>query len=79
MQQAEHEADSIGLQLAMLAGYVPAEQLRFMENEARQTPPRAPVVGTHPTARSRLLQLQATLPLAQRLYGHGLERRAPDF
>ena len=79
MQQAEHEADAVGLQLAALAGYVPAEQLRFMENEARQTSPRAPVVATQPTARSRLLQLQATLPLAQRLYGHGLERRTPDF
>ena len=79
MQQAEHEADAVGLQLAALAGYPPAEQLRFMENEARQTSPRAPVVATQPTARSRLLQLQATLPLAQRLYGHGLERRTPDF
>ncbi|HJW12089.1 MAG TPA: M48 family metalloprotease [Albitalea sp.] len=79
MQQAEHEADAVGMQLAALAGYAPAEQLRFMEDEARHEPGATAVVATHPPARSRLLRLQAALPLAQRLYVRALEQRAGGY
>jgi Zn-dependent protease with chaperone function len=79
MHQAEFEADEVGLQLAALAGYAPAEQLRFMQNEAAHECEGAAVVATHPLARSRLERLQLTLPLALRLYGYGLEQRFGDF
>lgn len=75
MHQAEYEADEVGLQLAALAGYEPAEQLRFMEFEADAGAPRATVASTHPTAKSRLARLQTRLPLAERIFDYGVQQR----
>ena len=75
MHQAEYEADELGLQLAALAGYEPAEQLRFMESEAAGGEPHAAVVSTHPTAKSRLARLQTRLPLAERIFEYGVQQR----
>ena len=75
MHQAEYEADEVGLQLAALAGYEPAEQLRFMEIEAQAEAPLAAVVSTHPTAKSRLARLQTRLPLAERVFEYGVQHR----
>jgi len=75
MHQAEYEADEVGLQLAALAGYAPAEQLRFMELEVDTDAQRAAVVSTHPTATSRLARLQMRLPLAERIFEYGVRKR----
>ena len=77
MHQAELEADEVGLQLAALAGYPPTAQLRFMENEAAVDTSGAAVVSTHPTAASRLARLRGQLPLAERIYEHGIANRVP--
>ena len=76
MHQAEFEADELGLQLAALAGYEPAQQLLFMEAEADAEAPPVAVVSTHPTAKNRLARLQAQLPLAQRVFDYG-QRQQP--
>jgi Zn-dependent protease with chaperone function len=75
MHQAEYEADEVGLLLAALAGYEPAQQLRFMEFEADAEAPRAAVVSTHPRATSRLARLQTRLPLAVRIFEYGVQQR----
>ena len=75
MQQAELEADEVGLQLAALAGYPPTDQLRFLEGEAAGERPAAAVVETHPTAASRLRRLRSQLPLAERIYELGVSNR----
>jgi predicted Zn-dependent protease len=75
MQQAELEADEVGLQLAALAGYPPEEQLRFLEREAADETPAAAVIETHPTAASRLTRLRGQLPLADRIYELGVSNR----
>jgi predicted Zn-dependent protease len=76
MHQAEYEADEVGLQLAALAGYPPAGQLRFMENEAGAETPGEAVVSTHPTATSRLARLRGQLPLAERIHDYGVAHGA---
>jgi predicted Zn-dependent protease len=75
MQQAELEADEVGLQLASLAGYLPEAQLRFLEVEAAGEKPADAVVVTHPTAASRLARLRSQLPLAERIYELGVSNR----
>jgi len=75
MQQAELEADEVGLQLASLAGYLPDAQLRFLEVEAAGEKPADAVVATHPTAASRLARLRSQLPLAERIYELGVSNR----
>jgi predicted Zn-dependent protease len=77
MQQAELEADEVGLQIAALAGYPPAAQLRFMENEAAAETPSPAIVATHPTAASRLARMRGQLPLAERIYEYGIANRVP--
>jgi predicted Zn-dependent protease len=79
MHQAEYEADEVGMQLAALAGYLPVEQLRFMDSEASHDRAATAVVSTHPSARSRLARLQALRPLAERLFTYGLEQRQHRF
>jgi predicted Zn-dependent protease len=66
-QQAEAEADQIGLDLAALAGFAPEAQLEFLSANARE-PERAMPVLTHGTASARLAAARLGLPLAQRLY-----------
>jgi predicted Zn-dependent protease len=66
--QAEYEADELGLQIAALAGYPPAEQLGYMENEAAADSPVDTLVSTHPSGPSRLVRLRARLPLAERIH-----------
>ena len=73
--QAEYAADELGLQLAALAGYDPEEQCRFMEFEAEAEAPRAAVVSTHPSAKSRLAGLRTRLPLARRIFEYGARER----
>ena len=75
MQQAELEADEVGLQLASLAGYPPEAQLRFLEVEAAGEKPADAVVATHPTAANRLMRLRSQLPLADRIYELGVSNR----
>jgi predicted Zn-dependent protease len=75
MQQAELEADEVGLQLASLAGYPPQAQLRFLEIEAAGEQPAAAVVATHPGAASRLARLRSQLPLSDRIYELGVSNR----
>lgn len=67
LQQGEFEADELGLLLAALAGYTPARQLEFMQNEVAEDDGRRPVAATHPPAAERLARLQERLPLAWRL------------
>jgi predicted Zn-dependent protease len=68
MQQVELQADEAGLELAALAGYAPAQQLRFMRGLARAEADGEPLAATHPPAVERLRRLQGLLPLARRLY-----------
>jgi predicted Zn-dependent protease len=68
MQQVELQADEAGLELAALAGYAPAQQLRFMRGLARAEAHGEPLAATHPPAVERLRRLQGLLPLARRLY-----------
>ncbi len=68
LHQGEYEADELGLLLAALAGYAPARQIEFMQNEVAEDDGRRPVAATHPAATQRLLRLQERLPLAWRLY-----------
>ena len=74
-QQAELEADQVGMQLAALAGYPPIEQLQFMKNEATHEQAGTAVLATHPKAQNRLDRLQEQLPLAQSLYSYGAKQR----
>lgn len=67
LQQGEFEADELGLLLAALAGFAPARQLEFMQNEVAEDDGRRPVAATHPPATERLARLQERLPLAWRL------------
>ena len=62
----ELEADELGLQLAALAGYAPAEQIAFLEHSL-QHDGRQSMVSTHPDMASRLHAMRRLLPLAQRL------------
>jgi Zn-dependent protease with chaperone function len=66
MQQVEFEADEFGLLLAVMAGFDPKDQLRFMASEARAGRERS-IVATHPDAAERLRRLTERLPLALRL------------
>jgi Zn-dependent protease with chaperone function len=75
MHQAEFEADEAGLQIAALAGYPAAAQLRFMENDAAAETAGAAIVSTHPSAASRLARLRGQLPLAERVYEYGIANR----
>ena len=77
MHQAEFEADEAGLQIAALAGYPAAAQLRFMESEAAGETAGAAIVSTHPSAASRLARLRGELPLAERIYEYGIANRMP--
>lgn len=70
--QAEYEADELGLQIAALAAFRPAEQLRYMEDEAAASPADA-MVSTHPTGSNRLHRLRARLPLAERIYEYAAQ------
>ncbi len=71
--QAEYEADELGLQIAALAAFRPAEQLRYMEDEAAAEQPANAVVSTHPTGANRLHRLTARLPLAERIYEYAAQ------
>ncbi len=71
--QAEYEADELGLQIAALAGYAPAEQLGYMENEAAADSPVDPLVSTHPTGPNRLVRLRARMPLAERIHAYAVQ------
>jgi predicted Zn-dependent protease len=75
--QAEYEADELGLQIAALAGYPPAAQLGYMENEAAADSPVDTLVSTHPTGPSRLVRLRARLPLAERIYEYAAQHGVP--
>jgi predicted Zn-dependent protease len=66
-QQAEREADEVGLDLAALAGFAPEAQLEFLQAQARE-PERDVLIRTHGSAAERLAAAQAVLPLARRLY-----------
>lgn len=68
LHQAEFEADEVGFELAALAGYAPARQLRFMQAQARQGDEASSVSTSHPAARARLQRLRSLLPLASRIY-----------
>lgn len=73
-QQVEMEADEHGLLLAAAAGYLPAEQLAFMEDELRLDDGRQVVFATHPTPRRRLDRLRERLPLARRVWEQAQQR-----
>lgn len=67
--QVELEADELGLLLAAAAGYAPRRQMGFMAGElALEAGTGAEPSGSHPAAVLRLRQLQALLPLAERLH-----------
>lgn len=76
MQAGEFEADELGLLLASGAGYAPRQQLAFIDRETARGEGRAPLVRSHPPASQRAAQLQARLPLAERLFDAALERAA---
>jgi predicted Zn-dependent protease len=59
MQQGEYEADHLGLLLASAAGYAPAGQLGFAEQECTADSGAASMVATHPSACMRLKALQS--------------------
>ena len=71
-QQAELEADEIGLQLAAMARFAPHLQLKFMEQRTTKTAD-ADIFATHPPATDRLLRLRDQMPLAIRLFQLGKE------
>ncbi len=71
--QAEYEADELGLEIAALAAYLPADQLGYMENEAAADSPVDALVSTHPTGPNRLRRLRARLPLAERIYTYAAQ------
>lgn len=66
-QQAEFEADEVGLELASLAGFAPDAQLEFLIAQTREPEHASPVL-THGTPRARLAATLLRLPLALRLY-----------
>jgi predicted Zn-dependent protease len=68
LHQAEFEADEVGLLMAASAGFRPARQLEFMQNEVAEHDERRPLVSTHPAAVERLHRLEQRLPLAWRLH-----------
>jgi Zn-dependent protease with chaperone function len=71
-QQAEFEADEIGMQLAALAGFAPQLQLKFMEQRAMEAP-ESSIYATHPPDSQRLQRLRDQMPLAFRLFQFGRE------
>jgi len=71
-QQAELEADEIGMQLAAMAGFAPQLQLKFMEQRSSEAA-HADIFTTHPPATDRLLRLREQMPLAIRLFQLGKE------
>jgi Zn-dependent protease with chaperone function len=75
LHQAELEADELGLLLAALAGHAPNRQIEFMQNEVAEDDGRRALASTHPSPELRLARLQDRLPLAWRLYEHGLAAR----
>lgn len=65
----ESEADTIGLDLMAKAGFNPAESIRLWQKMAQASQGAEPVefLSTHPSHTSRIQNLQAILPKAQRL------------
>lgn len=65
----ESEADTIGLDLMAKAGFNPAESIRLWQKMAQASQGAEPVefLSTHPSHTSRIQNLQADLPRAQRL------------
>ncbi len=57
-QKFEYEADSVGVQLAALTGYDPAEYLRFLNTLASLPNQQGGLLSTHPSASSRIRNLQ---------------------
>ena len=65
----ETEADKMGLVFMALAGYDPAESVKFWERMAAQgggAPPE--FLSTHPSHETRINNLKALLPEAQKIY-----------
>ena len=75
----EYEADHIGLILMAKAGYDPAQALEFwrrmMAMDQKAKPPQ--FMSTHPSDASRLRELQAFLPEAQKYYIPAYEAEPP--
>jgi len=71
-QQLELEADEIGMQLASMAGFAPALQVKFMERRATE-PAEENLFTHHPAATDRLLRLREQMPLAMRLFQLGVK------
>lgn len=65
----ESEADTVGLDLMAKAGFNPAESIRLWQKMAQASQGAEPVefLSTHPSHTSRIQNLQADLPRAQRL------------
>ena len=67
----ETEADSVGLMYMAKAGYDPRAALRIWERAAQQrtgADPAASIFSTHPADSTRLANLRARLPEAERIY-----------
>ncbi len=75
----EYEADHIGVILMAKAGYDPAQALEFwrrmMAKEKEAKPPQ--FMATHPSDASRLRELEAFLPEAEKYYVPAPEAETP--
>jgi len=77
LHQVEFAADEAGLQLAAAAGFDPRDQLAFAIEQARAEEPRRSLASSHPSARARLAQLQALLPLALAIHAQAAVAARP--
>ncbi|PKP00924.1 MAG: hypothetical protein CVU11_16705, partial [Bacteroidetes bacterium HGW-Bacteroidetes-6] len=68
--KGEYEADKIGMVFMALAGYDPAEGIKFWERmAAKQSGPSIPqFLSTHPSDENRIKAMKEFLPTANKYY-----------
>jgi beta-barrel assembly-enhancing protease len=72
-RQDELEADQLGLENLILAGYAPSAMVTFMEQLARSAGSAPAILSTHPATGERVARLREAIASSGRQGGDGLD------